>query len=78
MKLPRISEEQAFENIKPCVEVEDSIQEGESHEECYERLRNICSELFNKEVATSMEEESERKKKEWSNHYKKTMEHTEG
>lgn len=64
---------QAFENIKPCVEVEDSVEEGESYDECYDRLRTICSELFEKELDRSLGEEADRKKQEWVTKYNKTI-----
>ena len=38
-----------FENIKPTIEVEDDTQEGETPEECHERLLKLCTKLFNRE-----------------------------
>ena len=40
-----------FENIKPTIEVEDTLNtvDGETPEECHERLLKLCTKLFNRE-----------------------------
>lgn len=58
-----------FENIKPSVSVEDDLLNGESYSDGYERIKNICEELFEKELNELKGEETKR----WQNKYSETM-----
>ena len=60
-----------FENIKPSVEVEDSLLEDETYEEGYERIKNVCQELFNSEMEYIEEDVKNEEKKKWTDKYNK-------
>lgn len=40
-----------FENLKPLVEVEDDVKDGETYNEAYIRISKICKTLFTNELS---------------------------